>query len=244
MLSLPTKKIVRFLLITTIVINLLGLLRNIFEYVLNFEYGSELLEIFNLNEEKNIPALYSSLILLFSGVILYFISLKKKDPQDRYYRHWLWLSIIFFYLSLDEAISIHENFKVRFLLEKDNILYHDSWVIVFSILVAIFIFSYRRFLKHLPWATKKMFIISGCIYIFGCMGMEVVGSFTQEFYGKASMVHAMATTIEEFLEMIGIVVFINTLLSYLLCLTSESPQENDLRKIPVPTRSNNINDRL
>ena len=233
MLSLPTKKIVRFLLITTIVLNLLGLLRNIFEYVLNFEYGSELLEIFNLNEEKNIPALYSSLMLLFCGVILYFISLNKKNPQDRYYRHWLWLSIIFFYLSLDEAISIHENFKVRFLLDKDNILYHDSWVIVFSILVAIFIFSYRRFLKHLPWATRKMFIISGCIYIFGCMGMEVVGSFTQEFYGKASMVHATATTIEEFLEMIGIVIFINTLLSYLLFLTSKSPKEDVSKAVPV-----------
>lgn len=233
MLSIPQKKIVRFLFITTIVLNLLGLLRNIFEYVLNFEYGSELLEIFNLNEEKNIPALYSSMILLFCGVILYFISLKKKNPKDRYYRHWLWLSIIFFYLSLDEAISIHENFKVRFLLDKENILYHDSWVIVFSILVAIFIISYRRFLQHLPWATRKMFIISGCIYIFGCMGMEVVGSFTQEFYGKASMVHAMATTIEEFLEMIGIVVFINTLLSYLLFLTLKSPQENSLMKIPV-----------
>ena len=233
MLSIPTKKIVRFLLITTIVINLLGLLRNIFEYVLNFEYGSELLEIFNLNEEQNIPALYSALILLFCGVILYFISLNKKNPQDKYYRHWLWLSIIFCYLALDEAISIHENFQVRFLLDKENILYHDSWVIVFSILVTIFIFSYRRFLQHLPWATRKMFIISGCIYVFGCMGMEVVGSFTQEFYGKASMVHAMATTIEEFLEMIGIVVFINTLLSYLLFLTPKSPKENGLRKIPV-----------
>jgi len=235
MLSIPTKKIVRFLFIITIVLNILGLLRNIFEYVLNFEYGSDLLEIFNLNEEKNIPALYSALILLFSGVILYLISLNKRNPKDRYYHHWLWLSIIFFYLSLDEAISIHENFKVRFLLEKDNVLYNDSWVIIFSILVAIFIFSYRRFLLHLPWSTRKMFIISGGIYIFGCMGMEVVGSFTEEFYGKASMVHAMATTIEEFLEMIGIVIFIKTLLSYLLCLTSESSQENSLKKIPAPT---------
>lgn len=125
------------------------------------------------------------------------------------------MSIIFSYLAVDEAISIHEDLKLRFLFEKEHILYSDSWVIVFSILVAIFIFTYRRFLQHLPQATRKMFIISGCIYIFGSAGMEIVGSFTQEFYGKASMIHAMATTIEEFLEMIGIVVFINTLLSYI-----------------------------
>ncbi|MGB5636529.1 MAG: hypothetical protein WBM44_29490 [Waterburya sp.] len=215
MLSIPSKKIVRFLLITTIIINLLGLLRNIFEYVFNFEYGSELLDVFNLNEEQNIPAGYSSIILLLCSVIIYFISLEKKNLKDRYYRHWLWLSIIFSYLAVDEAISIHEDLKLRFLFEKEHILYSDSWVIVFSILVAIFIFTYRRFLQHLPQATRKMFIISGCIYIFGSAGMEIVGSFTQEFYGKASMIHAMATTIEEFLEMIGIVVFINTLLSYI-----------------------------
>lgn len=78
MLSIPSKKIVRFLLITTIIINLLGLLRNIFEYVFNFEYGSELLDVFNLNEEQNIPAGYSSIILLLCSVIIYFISLEKK----------------------------------------------------------------------------------------------------------------------------------------------------------------------
>lgn len=215
MLSISTQKIVRFLFITTIIINLLGLLRNIFEYVLDFEFGSDLLDVFNLNEEQNIPAWYSSVILLLCGVIIYLISLDKKNPQDRYYRHWLWLSIIFFYLSLDEAISIHENFSAQFLLDKEHILYKDSWVIVAGILVAIFILSYRRFLQHLPQATRKMFIISGCIYIFGSAGMEIVGSFTEEFYTKASMFHAMATTIEEFLEMIGIVVFIHTLLSYI-----------------------------
>ena len=214
MLSIPTQKIVKFLFITTIILNLLGLLRNIFEYVLKFEYGTELLEVFNLNEEQNIPAWYSSVILLFCGVIIYIISLDKKNSQDRFYRHWLWLSVIFFYLSLDESISIHEEFKLRFLFDKDHILYNDSWVFVLGILVAIFVFAYRRFLQHLPKTTRKMFIISGCIYVFGSMGMEIVGSFTQEFYGKASIVHAMATTIEEFLEMIGIVVFIHTLLTY------------------------------
>ena len=216
MLSVSTKKIVKFLFIATIVITLLGWLRNIFEYVFDFDLGSELLDVFDLNEEHNIPTWYSSAILLLCGIIIYSIGLDKKNLKDRYYRHWLWLSIIFFYLSLDEAISIHENFEVQFLIEEGNILYNDSWVIVAGILVALFIFAYRRFLQHLPSATRKMFIISGCIYIFGSVGMEIVGSFTEEFYGKASMFHAMATTIEEFLEMIGIVVFIDTLLTYIV----------------------------
>ena len=215
MVTVPTQKIFRFLLTATIAINFLGLLRNIFEYVWNFEFGYQLLDTFDLNEEQNIPAWYSTIILFVCSLILYIITLEKNQQRDRYYRHWLWLSIIFAYLSLDEAISIHEDFKLRFLFAKDHILYDDSWVIVLGILVAIFVFSYRRFIFHLPSSTKKMFIVSGFIYVFGSMGMEIVGSFTQEFYGKASMVHATATTVEEFLEMMGIIIFINTLLSYL-----------------------------
>ena len=215
MLSIPIQKIFKFLLAVTVTINLLGLLRNIFEYVLNFELGYQLLDAFNLNEEQNIPAWYSSAILLCCSLIIYIISLDKKKHGDRYYRHWLWLSIIFAYLSLDEAISIHEDFKLRFLFEADHILYNDSWVIVLGILVAIFVFSYRRFLQHLPPTTRKMFIVSGFTYVFGSAGMELVGSFTQKFYGKASAIHATATTIEEFLEMMAIIVFIHTLLSYI-----------------------------
>ncbi|MGD1904027.1 MAG: hypothetical protein ACFB9N_17515 [Geitlerinemataceae cyanobacterium] len=213
MLSIPTRKTVRLLWVATITINLLGLLRAIFKYALDFEYGYELLDIFDLNEEKNIPAWYSASILLLCGVILYFISLNKQQSRDKYCRHWLWLGFIFFYLSMDEAISIHEDIKLHF-FGKEHIFYDDSWVLVYGILVAIFVFSYRRFLRHLPVATRRMFIVSGCIYVSGTIGMEVVGSFTQEFYGKGSIVHAMATTIEECLEMVGIVVFFNTLLSY------------------------------
>ena len=214
MLSISIQKTVRFLFFITIIISILGLLRNIFEYVLMFDYGTELLDVFNLNEEQNIPAWYSSVILLLCGIIIYLISLYKKSLKDKYHSHWFWLSIIFCYLSLDESISIHEDFKLRFLFNKNHILYNDSWVIAFSILVGIFIFTYRRFLQNLPQKTRKMFIISGCIYICGSAGLEIVGSFTQEFYGKASMIHALIVTAEEFLEMIGIVVFINTLLAY------------------------------
>jgi len=214
MLSIPTQKIVRILLTITIVLNLLGLLRSIFEYVLGFEFGYELLEVFDLNDEQNIPAWYASAILLLCSLIIYLIYLYKQSHQDKYRQHWLWLGIIFAYLSLDEAISIHENFKLRFLFAKDHILYNDSWVIVAGILVAIFVLSYRRFLQHLPHKFSQLFFLSGFIYVLGSGGMEVVGSFTQNFYGKASMVHAVAIVLEEFLEMIGIVLFIHTLLLY------------------------------
>lgn len=214
MLSIPTQKIVKILLTITIVLGLLGLLRSIFEYVLDFEFGYELLDVFNLNDEHNIPAWYASVILLLCSLIIYFIYLYKQSLQDKFRKHWLWLGIIFTYLSLDEAISIHENFKLRFLFSKDHILYDDSWVIVGGILVTIFVFSYRRFLQHLPHKFSQLFLLSGFIYVFGSGGMEVVGSFTQEFYGKASMVHAIAIVLEEFLEMLGIVLFIHTLLLY------------------------------
>ena len=45
--------------------------------------------------------------------------------------------------------------------------------------------------------------------------MEMVGGYYLTFYGKHNITYAILMTIEEFLEMLGIVVFIYALLSYM-----------------------------
>ena len=45
--------------------------------------------------------------------------------------------------------------------------------------------------------------------------MELVGGYYVELYSQESMMYAIAATIEEFLEMLGILVFVYALLSYI-----------------------------
>ncbi len=80
---------------------------------------------FSVDNEGNIPTVYSVLALLFSSILLGTIAHAKNLDSDRYKKHWKILSFIFLYLSLDEAGQIHEQFidPMRSLLNATGVLY-------------------------------------------------------------------------------------------------------------------------
>jgi hypothetical protein len=172
-------------------------------------------QIFNVDKERNIPTLYSFLALLFSALLLGVIAHAKNLDSDPYKHHWKILSFIFLWLSLDEIGQLHEKLKnpMRSLLNATGFLYF-TWVVPIGFLVVIFLFCYRKFLLHLPVATKKMFVAAAALYIGGAMGMEMVGGYIAFTTGK-NLSYVIGLTIEESLEMLGIVVFIHALMSYI-----------------------------
>ena len=171
---------------------------------------------FNLDAEKNIPTLYSCLALLFSSLLLGAIAYAKNLDSDRYKNHWKFLSFIFLFLCLDEAGSLHEKLiePMRSLLNATGFLYF-TWVVPIGFLVVIFLFSYSKFVFHLPVSTKKLFVAACAVYIGGGIGMELVGGYLSFTTGEGGLAYALVTTLEESLEMVGIVVFIHALISYI-----------------------------
>ncbi|WP_315789210.1 hypothetical protein [Fischerella sp. JS2] len=172
--------------------------------------------LFNVDQETNIPSLYSAASLLFCSILLATISKVKKIARNSDYRSWAGLSIIFVYLSLDEFISIHEILilPLRNALNTRGFLYF-SWVIVGAIFVLLFLLRFWRFIFTLPKKTRHLFLIAGAIYVAGAIGIEMVGGYYANYYTETNMIYALITTVEEVLEMIGIVVFIYALLSYI-----------------------------
>ena len=170
---------------------------------------------FNVDHERNIPTLYSFLALLFSALLLGVIADAKKLDSDPYKHHWKILSFIFLWLSLDEIGQLHEKLKnpMRSLLNATGFLYF-TWVVPIGFLVVIFLFCYRKFLLHLPVATKKMFVAAAALYIGGALGMELPGAYLASTTGTENLSYVIVVTIEESLEMLGIVVFIHALMSY------------------------------
>ena len=58
------------------------------------------------------------------------------------------------------------------------------------------------------------------IYIAGALGMETIGGYIADKQGY-NTVYGLASSVEELLEMFGVVIFINALLSYLQLQTSQ-----------------------
>lgn len=179
----------------------------------NLGDGIQLLEV---DEEQSVPAWFSSSILLLCSALLAVISSARKRVGDTYAFHWRGLSILFVLLSLDEAVSIHERFNeaIRSLLGTGGVLYFAS-VIPGAAFVAIFLLLYGRFLFNLPVRYRCLFIAAGALYVSGSIGMELLGGYQFDPHGDQNLTFQTMATLEEFLEMSGVILFFYALMRYM-----------------------------
>ncbi len=168
----------------------------------------------DLDAEQSIPTFYSSAALLFCSLLLAIVTFAKKKNGEQYI-YWLGLAIIFLFLSVDESLMVHEHLidKVRTTLNTSGFLYF-AWVVPYSIALIIFLLIYVKFIFNLPSKIRILFIIAGLIYISGALGIELIGGRYSELYGY-NVTYFVITTIEELLEMTGVVIFIYALMSYI-----------------------------
>jgi hypothetical protein len=187
------------------------------EYYLGIETTTEFVRLFHVAEEANITSWFSSMILLLCSLLLAVIAVDKHQQKDKYKKHWSALSIIFLYLSIDEAARIHEviGFELRDLLDTKGAFY-QAWVILMIPLLLVMLVVFFRFLLDLPKSFRALFLISAFIFIFGALGMEMIGCiYRDNIHVNWKLINAISITIEEFLENVGIVIFIYALLRYI-----------------------------
>jgi len=191
----------------------------------NLEFGP-FVKLFDLNKEGNIPTFYQASTLLLCSALLAIIAFAKKKEDAPYRLHWKALSIIFLFLSLDEAARLHERTiePLQSALNASGFL-HYAWIILGAVFVLIFVLAYLRFLADLPRKSRNLFLVAGAISVGGALGMESISGYHKSFYVGQYMLlsclcnyhanHVMISTVEELLEMLGIVVFIYALMSYI-----------------------------
>jgi len=172
--------------------------------------------LFDLGKEGNIPTMFSVLLLLYSSLLLAFIWHVKNQTKEEDRNYWLWLSLIFLYLSVDEFSSIHETIgnALEGVFNINGPLWFP-WKIPFGLGLIVFVLSYLKFLTRLPKRTRNLFIISGA------MGIETGEGFVKYAYKIPDFNYRAFEPLEESLEMIGVIIFIKAHIEYIvneLCL--------------------------
>lgn len=216
MITISPKRVAAWLTLVLVVLVLASLAGSFSTYILSHPRLFGLVRLFDLDSEANIPTWYASISLLACSVILAAIAHTQPKEAIPKAGDWRTLSIIFLFLSIDELASIHELLiePLRAGLGTSGI-FHFAWVIPYSGLVLLLGLKYLKFLTQLPAPTRRAFLLAGAIYIGGALGMEMIDGLYASLYGEKNLTYAFLTTIEETLEMLGIVVFLHTLLTYL-----------------------------
>ncbi len=171
--------------------------------------------LFDFDVERNVPTLYSSFALLVSSILLSIIAMVH-NRFDKSYIGWVGLAIIFMFLSVDEIASIHEKLTnvTRATLDTSTSgLLRNAWIIPYGIALVLFCLSYLRFLLKLPKKVMRLFILSGVVFVSGAIGFESIGGL---FINSSRLAYSFILTTEEFFEMLGVVIFIYSLLKYIV----------------------------
>ena len=216
-LNLSPQKILKILSIAIACLILLSFLEKIAINGLNSLATTEFTtRFFGLDEEANFPSLYSTVTLFFCSFLLAIITSIKKSVKSRYVKFWQALSLIFLFLAIDENCSIHEILipLIRIVFKTRDFFYFP-WVIPAFILLIIFLITFREFILNLPAKIRNLFLLAGGIYVTGALGMELISGYLADNSGLETTSYWLAASIEEFLEMFGILIFIYGLLSYI-----------------------------
>jgi hypothetical protein len=174
--------------------------------------------LFNLNEEANFPTFFSTFLLLIAAGFLAVVACLEINRENSWFSHWKILSILFFMMAIDEYVSLHERMgePIKSLLGADySGIFYYPWVIPGMLIVLIFGLYFLKFWSSLPQKTKLTFFIAASIYIAGCIGMELVSGSYVSVNGVDTLMYSILTTIEESLEMAGIILFIWGLMNYI-----------------------------
>jgi hypothetical protein len=169
--------------------------------------------LFNLDEEANIPTVFSAGLLFSAAVLLSLIASAKR--RDRYFLHWLGLAVIFFFLALDESVQLHESIinAMRAMFRASGYFYF-AWIIPYGVFALLVFLAYLRFVRDLPSRIRALVAAAAFCYVGGAIGFEMLEG---KYWGQphwSPFIDMMLIASEEFLEMCGIILLVYALLSY------------------------------
>ncbi len=196
----------RFLFICTSIVILLGILSQIGRF--HFGLDNDLMQVFDLNRELNIPTWYATILLFVSSLLLWLLGWLSTHQR----KHWYGLAAVFLYISMDEAAGLHERSDpiIRSYLDVSGV-FHFSWILAAVPIMIVLGLVFGKFILGLEKNARILMILAAIIFVGGGLGVEMIGGWYAEQYGQSNPVFSALSIVEESLELFGTVIFITAL---------------------------------
>jgi hypothetical protein len=170
--------------------------------------------LFDVDGEGNVPALFSALMLGGAGILAYVVASRRRLDLLPDWKYWYGIALAFFFLSVDEAVQLHEMLVPLGKLVANDGVFLGAWVIPAGLLVAIFGVLYAGMIFRLPPWLRNRGILAAALFLSGAIGMEMVGGPVIQANGR-HLQFELCCAVEELLEMSGVAIWICALARYL-----------------------------
>ena len=170
----------------------------------------------NVDNENSIATYFSVLLLLTSSVLTVVIARIKQITDRKYLVRWYLLAAGFFYLSMDEMLSIHEwAGKLVKGPEGTSGFFTHTWVILAMPIILVCIVIFAQLLFSLPHPIRNALLAGFAVYMFSAVVLEMVGGHFQYYNGRDTPIVRGLEHVEELGEMLGAILVIYGLLCQL-----------------------------
>lgn len=213
------KNIWNILLVLGILLFLIFVLFQFITYThLSFS-GSYIFKLFDVGGEGNIPTFFGGFLFILLAISAWFcgISDKYRGLTKKEYLPWMLLSVLLFFLSIDEFTQIHEQLTdpVRELLGVGGFLYF-AWIIPYVIALLLLALYFIPFILKLSKKTKLLIFIGAGIFVFGAVGFEMIGAYLYDIGANRQIGYIIVSSLEELFEVAGILVALKGLFNEVL----------------------------
>lgn len=165
---------------------------------------------FILIDEHTVAAWYSSL-LLFTAAILLGVIVHLNGMHASLRSRWRVLAIVFLFLSMDEAVALHET--IPMLLLKLGI--DTQWMYFGAAFVVVLGIYLIRWFRSFDSRMRKILLLSAVMFVGGALGVETLSGVVARSHGIESIAYVSMATVEETLEMLGCCLFVYALLDHI-----------------------------
>ena len=174
-------------------------------------FYQDFFDAINLDEEFNLTAIYSGLLLYVSSFLLKEIGTSCKNNESK---DWILLSKVFLFLAFDEVFQIHELFVISDLRQYVHPSLASIWVIPYGVLFIVFSFRFVPFFLRLRSRISVLSLISGGVYVLGAIAVEALNSWLVRTgqISRSGFYNELISGFEELFEMLGVIIFLYALL--------------------------------
>lgn len=217
-INISPKWVSRFLLIVVAILAITSMTGQYLKYYTEYDSAFGLIPLFNMDKELSVPSIFSVLLLYSAAILLFVIAAIKWKQKAPHVWGWSVLTFGFIFLAFDEGATIHEKLMQpmhRLLGEEMPTYMYFPWVLPAIIGVVLIALFFLKFLIDLPKKSRIDFILSAVVYLGGALGFELVCAQYASMFKLDNFGFNVLSTIEEVLEMVGMIMFIRSLFSYI-----------------------------
>jgi hypothetical protein len=214
-LTLRPQRIAGVLACVAAVLVVISTSLHLFTHYTGHDHLYGLVPLFDLDVEANVPSFFGALLLLMAATLIALQAHNQYAMAGRDRRRWALLALVVLAMAFDEAASAHELLTkpLRAALGAHGGFLHFTWVVPGAVVVLAFALAYQGFFRRLPAPVRTRVFIAGVLYLGGALGMEMIAARYAALHSIDTLFYkAVLVSIEEGMEMAGIIVLVQAML--------------------------------